>query len=144
LQFPAILLYKRIANRMLPIRPIDRDQVECEARAKTFWGDSREEVVKYLMMQGMSAAEATELTHGMFSERAQLIRGCGVRKIIIGIPLMAFPVVAWIFMVAAFHFMFIKIWAFTAVAGLYGMYCFIKGMIMFFSPGSEPGDVSEK
>jgi len=129
---------------MLPIRPIDRDQVEVEARAKTFWGDTREEVVKYLMMQGISAAEATELANGMFAERAQLIRGCGLKKMLISIPLMAFPVVTWIFMVAAFHFMFIKIWAFTCIAGIYGLYCLIKGSIMFFSPGSEPGDVSEK
>jgi hypothetical protein len=129
---------------MLPIRPIDREQVECEARAKTLWGDPREEVVKYLMMQGINAAEAMALADEMFAERTKCIRGCGVKKILIGIPLMAFPVVSWIFMVAVFRFMFIKIWAFTAVAGLYGFYCFIRGMIMFFSPGSEPGDVSEK
>jgi hypothetical protein len=129
---------------MLPIRPIDRNQVECEARAKTFWGDPREEVVKYLMIQGIGAAEATQMAGEMFAERTKLIRGCGVKKIIMGIPLMAFPVVAWIFMVAAFHFMFIKIWALTLIAGFYGLYCFIKGLIMFFSPGSEPGDVSEK
>jgi hypothetical protein len=129
---------------MLPIRPIDREQVECEARAKTFWGDPREEVVKYLMMQGISAVEATQLAGEMFAERTKFIRGCGLKKILISIPLMAFPVVSWIFMVAVFRFMFIKIWAFTAVAGLYGLYCLIRGSIMFFSPGSEPGDVSEK
>jgi hypothetical protein len=30
------------------------------------------------------------------------------------------------------------------MVGIYGAYCFLKGMIMFFSPKSEPGDVSEK
>jgi hypothetical protein len=96
------------------------------------------------MMQGINAAEATELADGMFAERTQIIRGCGLKKMLISIPLMAFPVVSWIFMVAVFRFMFIKIWAFTALAGLYGLYCLIRGSIMFFSPGSEPGDVSEK
>jgi hypothetical protein len=129
---------------MLPIRPIDRHQVECEARAKTLWGDSREEVVKYLMMQGINAAEATELADELFSERSGIIRGAGLKKIVIGVPMMAFPVVSWIYMVVVYRFLFVKLWALTLMVGLYGMYCFFKGLIMFFSPGSEPGDVSEK
>src|SRR4051812_41722253 len=129
---------------MLPIRPIDRHQVECEARAKTFWGDPREEVVKYLMIQGINATEATEMADEMFAERAQIIRGCGMKKIIIGIPLMILPVASWFFFVIQFRFVPLKIWALTLMAGIYGMYCFFKGMIMFFSPGSEPGDCSEK
>jgi hypothetical protein len=129
---------------MLPIRPIDRHQVECEARAKTLWGDPREEVVKYLMMQGINATEATELAKGLFSERSAIIRGAGLKKIFMGIPMMAFPVVAWIYMVVVYRFLFVKLWALTLMVGIYGMYCFFKGLIMFFSPGSEPGDVSEK
>ena len=129
---------------MLPIRPIDRGQVEIEARAKTFWGDSREEVLKYVMMQGISAAEATELANGLFAERAQIIRGAGVKKIIIGIPLMILPVAFWIFCSVQYRFVPLKLWAITAMGGLYGMYCFFKGLIMFFSPNSEPGDCSEK
>ena len=127
---------------MLPIRPIDRHQVECEARAKTLWGDSREEVVKYLMIQGINATEATELAGELFSERSAIIRGAGLKKIIMGLPMMAFPVGAWIFFVVEFRFVPIKLWALTVMVGIYGMYCFFKGLIMFFSPGSEPGDVS--
>ena len=130
---------------MLPIHPIDRDQVEIEARAKTFWGDSREEVVKYLMMQGINAAEATELAGGLFAERAQIIRSAGVKKICIGIPLMLVPVVFWFWCVAQYRMLPpIKIWSLTAMGGIYGMYCLFKGLIMFFSPNSEPGDCSEK
>ena len=129
---------------MLPIRPIDRNQVECEARAKTYWGDPREDVLKYLMMQGISAAEATEMAAAMFAERAQIVRGCGLKKIFIGIPLLLLPVASWVFFVAVLRFIPVKIWAFTLVAGVYGLYCLLKGLLMFFSPGSEPGDVSEK
>ena len=129
---------------MLPIRPVDRHQVECEARAKTLWGDSREEVVKYLMMQGINATEATELADGLFSERSGIIRGAGLKKIVFGVPMMAFPVIAWIFFVVELRFVPVKLWALTLMVGIYGMYWFFKGLIMFFSPGSEPGDVSEK
>jgi hypothetical protein len=146
LQASSVWFYKnaQFAKHMLPIRPMDRDQVEIEARAKTFWGDSRDEVVKYIMMQGVSAGEATELADGLFVERAQIIRAAGVKKIIIGIPLMALPVVLWFVFLATIRFVPIKLWALTLMAGLYGMYCLFKGLIMFFSPKSEPGDCSEK
>ncbi len=129
---------------MLPIRPIDRNQVEIEARAKTLWGDPREEVVKYLMMQGINAVEATEIAAGLFAERTTIIRGAGVKKILISLPLMAFPFVSWIVCAIAFHMVPLKIWALTVAAGIYGLYCLLKGLIMFLSPGSEPGDVSDK
>jgi len=128
---------------MLPVTPIDRDQVETEARAKTCWGDSREEVTKFLMMNRFSAAEATEIVAGLFAERAATVRGAGVKKIVMGGLMVLFPIVSWIFFVVVIHLIFIKIWALTLMVGLYGMYCLIKGMIMFFAPGSEPGDVSD-
>jgi len=128
---------------MLPVTPIDRNQVETEARAKTYWGDSREEVTKFLMMNRFSAAEAMEIAEGMFAERSATIRGAGVKKIVIGGLMVLFPIVAWIFFIAVIHLIFIKIWALTIMVGLYGMYCLIKGLIMFFAPGSEPGDVSD-
>ena len=96
------------------------------------------------MMQGINATEATELAKGLFSERSAIIRGAGLKKIFMGIPMMAFPVVTWIYMVVVYRFLFVKLWALTLMVGIYGMYCFFKGLIMFFSPGSEPGDVSEK
>ena len=99
--------------------------------------------MKYLMMQGISATEATEIADELFSERAATIRGGGVKKIVMGIGMILLPIVTWIFFVAVIHLIFIKIWAITLMVGLYGMYCLIKGVIMFFSPGSEPGDVSE-
>lgn len=129
---------------MLPVRPIDRNQVEIEARAKTLWGDPREEVVKFLMMQGINAAEATEIAAGLFAERVTIIRGAGVKKILISLPLMASPFVFWIVCAIAFHMVPLKIWALTVAAGIYGLYCLLKGLIMFLSPGSEPGDVSDK
>jgi hypothetical protein len=129
---------------MIPTRPIDREQVETEARAKTFWGDSREEVLKFVMMQGFSAVEATELVNTLFQERAEEIRAAGIKKICLGIVLMAVPVATWILFVTVIHIIFIKVLALTIMAGLYGTYCLLKGLIMFFSPKSEPGDVGDK
>ena len=129
---------------MLPVRPIDRHQVECEARAKMLWGDSREEVVKFLMMQGINATEATALAGELFVERCAIIRAAAVKKIFIGAPLLVLPVAAWIFFTVEFGFVPLKLWSITVMGAIYGLYCLLKGLIMFFSPGSEPGDASDK
>jgi hypothetical protein len=130
-------------NHMIPTRPIDREKAETEARAKAFWGDSREDVLKFLMMNGINAAEATTLVEGIFQERAEEIRRIGLRKIFIGIALMAVPVVAW-FVFMSLHFLPMKLFAVTVMVGLYGTYLLLKGTIMFVSPKSEPGDVGDK
>ena len=128
---------------MMPIRPLDPQQVEIEARAKCFWGDSREEVIKYLMMQGIGAEEARAVAASMFQERAQTIRGMGLKKICIGVPLMIVPVVAW-FSFLSMKFIPVKIFALAIMVGLYGAWLLMKGCFMFFSPHSEPGDVADK
>lgn len=129
---------------MMPNRPIDREQIETQARAKTYWGDSREDVLKYCMMQGLNAVEATELVNGLFAERAKEIRGAGIKKIFLGIPLMIVPVATWIFMVTVVHLIFIKALALTIMVGLYGFYCLVQGIIMTVAPKSEPGNVGDK
>lgn len=130
-------------NPMLPIHPINREQVEAEARAKVVWGDAREEVLKYLMIQGLSAPEATALADEMYQERAASIRAIGLKKFIMGIPLMAVPVAAWFYFLSI-RVMSAKLLGLAMVIGLYGAYLFLKGMIMFVSPKSEPGDVGDK
>jgi hypothetical protein len=128
---------------MLPIRPIDRTQVIAEARAKVTWGDSREEVLKYLMIQGLSAAEATELAGEMFQERAAAIRVIGIKKIFMGVPLIAVPIAAWFYFLSL-RIIPAKLFGLTLMVGLYGMWLFIQGLVMFMSPKSEPGDVGAK
>ena len=72
---------------------VGRAQAETEARAKIFWGDATEEVVKFLMRQGVSVAEARELVAAMFQERAKTIRRNGVKKVVVGTAMMCVPVI---------------------------------------------------
>jgi hypothetical protein len=120
---------------------IDRSQAEHEARAKIFWGDAPEEVVKFLMRQGISAAESQELVSAMFMERAKTIRRNGIKKVFMGIGLMCIPV-AFFFGCMSVGYLPMKIFAVTIMVGLYGTYQALKGTIMFFAPKSEPGDVA--
>ncbi len=73
---------------------VDRETAEIEARAKISWGDSQEDVVKYLMLQGFSVPEAQELAQVLFKERLAALRVKGIRKIVIGSGMMCVPVIA--------------------------------------------------
>jgi hypothetical protein len=122
---------------------IDKAQAVHEAKAKISWGDAPEEVTKFLMIQGYSHAEASELVKEMFQERAATIRGNGVRKILIGIGLVCVPIVSLLIFLSL-GFIPLKIFAITILIGLYGLWLILKGIFMVVSPRSEAGDVAEQ
>jgi len=118
-------------------------QVEHEARAKVFWGDSPDEVIKFMMMNGIPIDEARRMSEVMFRERAATIRKNGMGKMITSVPLMCVPLVALV----VFHqigMVSIKLLGIAFLIGLYGAWLLLKGTIMFVSPKSEPGDVADK
>lgn len=122
---------------------VERDKAESEARAKIFWGDSREDVVKFLMLHSVNAQEATALVAEMFKERLATIRSSGIRKIVIGVLLMCVPVAAW-FIFASIGVIPLKIFAVTVVVGLWGGWMVMKGTFMVASPKTEAGDVADQ
>jgi hypothetical protein len=122
---------------------LDRTQAEHEARAKIFWGDPPDEVIKFLMRQGIAAAEAQELVGAMFLERAKTIRRNGVKKVIIGVTLICVPIV-FVLVCLSSGVLPLKLFALTIMVGLWGCWMVLKGAIMFSAPKSEPGDVAEQ
>jgi hypothetical protein len=122
---------------------VDRTQAEHEARAKVMWGDSKEQIVSYLMVQGFSVPEANELATKLFNERAATIRSNGIGKIINGTAFMCVPVIALLYFL---HIGIIpmKLFALTVMVGLWGFYLFVKGCLMALAPKSERGDVAEQ
>lgn len=133
------------APRRSPRLPgqIERPQAEHEARAKISWGDPPEEVIKYLMIQGFSAEEASALVKEMFRERAATIRGDGIKKIVVGIALMCVPIIVF-FIFMSIGVIYTKILAITIMLGLWGMWMTIKGIFMALAPKSQSGDVAEQ
>ena len=111
---------------------VDRTTAEREARAKIFWGDSTDEVLRFLMRNGFTAVEASAQVNEMFQERASVIRKNGVFKITYGSILACVPVASWFFFV---HIGIIpmKIFALLIMVGLYGAYQAVKGTIMVIS-----------
>src|SRR5262245_22367543 len=132
----------RPATRLMPGQ-IDRPQAELEARAKIFWGDPVEDVVKFMMRNNFSYEEASELVAGYFDERAAAVRSNGIGKIVVGSGMVALPIVSW-FVFAAMGVIPIKIFAITVVIGLWGAWRVFRGIVMTTSPRSEKGDVADQ
>ena len=128
------------SNALLPGQ-IRRDQAEHEARAKIFWGDPPEEVIKFLMLQGVSVAEARDLVGAMFRERAKTIRRNGIWKLVAGTAMACIPIVFYLVCMNT-GYLPMKLFAVTIMVGLWGAYQALKGTIMFLAPKSEPGDVA--
>lgn len=122
---------------------VDRSQAEHEARAKAMWGDSKEQIISYLMIQSFSVAEATELATKLFKERTSAVRSNGIRKIIIGTGMMCVPVIALLIFLSI-GIIPTKLFALTVMVGLYGVWLVINGILMAVAPKSEGGDVADQ
>ena len=138
---PAVAAAPRTSS-LLPGQ-VPREQAETEARAKIFWGDPPDEVVKFMMRQGASVAEAQALVAALFQERAKTIRRNGGKKGVVGASMMCVPVIFFLVCISV-GFLPLKVFALTVMLGLWGAYMVLKGTIMFFAPKSEPGDVANQ
>jgi hypothetical protein len=121
---------------------LDPDKALIEARSKIMWGDDAADVAKFLMSQGFTADDAKAALAPIVTERAQTVRKAGTSKIFGGIGMMMVPVIAFFTFMSVGYFP-IKIFGATVAVGLWGAYRVLTGTIMFLSPKSEKGDVSE-
>jgi hypothetical protein len=118
------------------------EQAQHEARAKVFWGDAPEDVIKYLQMQGISYDDACVMVDAMFAEREKVIRARGMRKVFIGVAMMLVPVIVWLIL-AHIGYVDAKLLGMAVVVGIAGAWFCLKGTFMVVSPGTEVGDVSD-
>jgi hypothetical protein len=130
----------KVSARVLGL--VDHATAEIEARAKISWGDSRDDVISYLMLQGFSAPEAKELVAVLFKERLAALRVKGIRKILIGFGAMCVPVIAWGTM-AHLGIIFMKALALAVMVGLWGCWEVLNGIIMLVAPKMESGEIGE-
>lgn len=119
---------------------VDHDQAVIQARAKVSWGDSKEEVINYLMLQGFSYPEASELIGEMFKVRASETRKIGVRKIIVGSGFVCVPII-YLPVFVATHFIFWRILIIAIAIGVWGLWKILNGIIMIVAPKMEKGDL---
>jgi len=131
----------RLGPRLLPGQP-SRGQALHEARAKMLWGDSYDDVLKFLRMQGYSHAEAAAAVTEMFQERVAMIRANGIQKIVVGSILVCIPVILFLILLGT-GFLFMRLLAVPILFGVWGVWLVVKGTLMLLAPKSEAGDASE-
>lgn len=126
---------------------VSREQAEIEARAKVSWGDSEEEVIKYLIIQGFSVGEARELTTDMFKKRRSATRVNGIRKIVIGSCLMSITLLVWgIFthMDELSARVMVRIMGAAVLVGCVGLWFFVNGLVLLLAPKMDHQDLAEQ
>jgi len=131
----------RSGPTLLPGQP-SRAQALHEARAKMLWGDSYDEVLKFLRMQGYNHADASAAVTEMFQERVATIRANGIQKIVIGSILVCIPVILFLILLGT-GFLFMRLLAVPIMFGIWGVWMVVKGTLMLLAPKSEAGDASE-
>jgi hypothetical protein len=119
----------------------DPTQVAHEARAKIFWGDPPQEVLKFLLINNVPRGEAMEIIRELTQERVVQMRKNGLIKIFSGILMICVPIGGWFGGMVAIS---IKLFAFMVMLGLWGFYRLIKGILMVVAPKMQQGDVSEQ
>ncbi len=122
---------------------IDRTQAKFEAKAKISWGDPPRAVLGYLLSQGFSREEASDLVDELFEERAATIRGNGVINIVVGIFLICVPIAA-LFLFMSWGYILVKTFAVTIIGGFVGVWRVIKGVGMLLAAKSQRGDIADQ
>ena len=121
---------------------ISRDQVENEARAKILWGEDPDATVLYLRTNGISEEDTAAFIDACMGERRSIVRGRGLKKILIGCPLAAVPLVTWYI----FERMTVgstKLLILAIAIGLWGLWWVLDGTLKMIFPESEKGDLSD-
>ena len=121
----------------------DPSQIAHEARAKIFWGDPPQEVLKFLMINNVPRQEAMEIIRELSHERVVQMRKNGFIKIFSGILMVCVPVAGW-FIFNAAGIIPMKLFAIMIMLGLWGAYRVLKGTLMVVAPKMQQGDVSEQ
>ncbi len=121
----------------------DPTQVAHEARAKIFWGDPPQEVLKFLLINNVPRQEAMGIIRELTEERTVQMRKNGTIKAVTGFLMVCVPVAGW-FIFNAAGIIPMKLFAIMIMLGLWGAYRVLKGTFMVIAPKVQQGDVSEQ
>src|SRR5262249_19767752 len=106
-------------RRRVPPQPgqTDRMQAKYEAQTRMSWGGPPREVLIYLMGQGFSREDASDMVEEMFRERQATIRRKGIMNILCGITLICVPLIAFVYFLIV-GYILVKSFLFTIAIGL--------------------------
>ena len=126
---------------------MNTDDLITEARAKIIWGDEPESVRFFLTSSGMSAAEANAKITELTLERNAEIRKLGMRDVLIGVALLGASgaYLYWVFTSSRMPRVGVrsgKGYGILALAGFYGLWRLVNGIIRLARPKAEHGSIT--
>jgi hypothetical protein len=115
------------------------DKIMTDARARIVWGESPQSVLESLVSKGVSIDAASKKVQEFELERNQELRRIGVRNILEGGVLAAAASVALYLglRVSSATSGIIRVLAIVLLAGIYGFWKLIKGIVYVLRPQSE-------
>ena len=120
-----------------------KEQLQSEARAKIFWGESKENVAAYLQSQGLRDEEIRPLMDSILEERAASVRSSARKNILLGIGLILVPIITYVVLLQSPIFP-IKVFAATVLVGLIGGWKLVQGILHLSNPNLQKSDLSEE
>jgi predicted phage tail protein len=109
------------------------ESVADEARAKLMWGEGTGKVRAFLEDKKIQQADAEALIEEVLSERAEVFRAEGKKKIILGAALVLCPAVYYV-AATAVGFLMLKLFAGLLVLAAIGIAKIFKGISMIVRP----------
>ena len=114
------------------------DKIISEARARIMWGEPSLAVRDFLSSTGVPDSVAVAKLAEFEQERNLELRMIGVRNVLIGVVLAgAGGITLWIALPYAFNRIIIYGLALVLMAGCYGLWKLVKGVIYLVCPQSE-------
>ena len=133
----------RITANATQLGLVGPEQARHEARAKIAWGNSKESVIQYLMVQGFTVQDAAEAVDTFYKERVASIRVNGFKQVFLGLGFMLIPVIA---LGVFLHYKVLPMIFIGAAlaAGLWGCLKILNGLILVVAPKVQSGDTTEQ
>ncbi len=122
------------------MKPLSRDALITEARAKVVWGESREAVFGYLQAKGLGDLDAGRLLDALFGERTAEIRREGFKRMAVGCALMSCAVAGYYF--HGKGVLSHKAFSATLVVGAWGLWKVIGGFWQVQGARRQRGEIS--
>ena len=121
------------------------DKIISEARARVIWGEPSLTVSDFLISNGVSAVVAEAKLKEFQFERSRELRKIGFRNVLIGgILAGAAGVTLYLaFAIANAGSGIIRALAVVLLAGFYGLWKLVKGLVYLVRPQSEHGSIPD-
>jgi hypothetical protein len=121
------------------------DKIISEARARVIWGEPSPTVRDFLISNGVSAGVAEVKLKEFEVERSRELRKIGLRSVLIGgILAGAAGVTLYLaFATATPSSGIIRALAVVLLAGIYGLWKLVKGLVYLVRPQSEHGSIPD-